>query len=216
MLRLTLIALVLSSPQLASADCAMVGLTPKVLAPANTPITGGIVVGSVGLVGGKLEKGDIAVQPGWKLKQGKPTIKTIAPGLALYSVPAAGELFDAAGKSLLTFTVATGKPVSAPAVTTATHTGKAGGYHTPERVELELASPLPASAVAVILTDAKGTPRSWWKVEAASKKIYGFYQTDCTPLPNGTQMSKPGDTIKIQYVDAGGAVSPLSAAITIK
>jgi hypothetical protein len=217
MLRLALIALVLSFPQLAGADCAMVGLTPKVLTPANTTITGGVVVGSVGLDGGKLETGEIAVQKGWKLKKGKPTITTLAPGLALYSAPADDELFDAAGTSLLKFKVATTKSaLTALTITKATHSGKSGGYHTPERVRLDLASPLPTSAVAVILTDAKGAPRSWWKVEAASKEIYGFYQSDCTPLPNGTQLSKPGDSIKIQYVDASGAVSPLSTAITIR
>lgn len=218
MLRLTLIALTLSTfhPLIASADCAMVGLTPKVLTPANTRVTGGVVVGSVELSGGKLEKGEIAVQKGWKLRKGKPTIKTIAPGLALYTATADDELFDASGKSLLKFKVGNTKPLPPPAVTKATHTGKAGGYHTPERVQLELASPLPATVVAVILTDAKGTAKSWWQVDPASKEIYAFYQRDCTPLPNGTQMSKPGDTIKIQYVDAGGELSALSTAITIK
>jgi hypothetical protein len=217
MLRRALIALTLSSSQVAGADCAMVGLTPKVLTPANTTVTGGVVVGSVGLDGGKLEKGDVAVQKDWKLTKGKPTIKTIAPGLALYrSAKVEDELFDAAGKSLLKFKVGDAKPFGPPAVTKATHSGKSGGYHTPERVKLELAYPPPADVVAVILTDAKGTAKSWWQVDPASKDVYAFYQSDCTPLPNGTQMSKPGDTIKIQYVHAGGELSALSVAITIK
>ncbi len=218
MLRLTLIALILGTSHLvASADCAMVGLAPMVLSPTNSTITAGVVVGSIGVQGATLEKGDVAVQQGWKLKRGKPTIKTIAPGLAIYSAPADDELFDAGGKSLYKFRVSTTKPtLAAPTVTRATHSGKRNGYHEPERVKLELASPLPTTVVAVILHDAKGTPRSWHTTSAGAKEIYGFYQMDCTPLPNGTVMSAVGDSIKISYVDASGAVSPPSAAITIK
>ena len=218
MLRLAWIALTLSTSHLvASADCAMVGLAPLVLSPINSTITGGVVVGSIGVQGAKLDKGDVAVQQAWKLEKGKPTIKTLAPGLALYSAPTDDELFDARGTSLFKFKVSTSKPaLTAPAVTKATHSGKRNGYHEPERVQLEFASPLPANVVAVILHDAKGTPRSWWAASAGAKQIYGFYQLDCTPLPNGTVMSAVGDSIKISYVDASGAVSPLSAAITIK
>lgn len=216
MLRLTLIALVLSSSHLAGADCDMVGLTPMVISPPASTITAGVVVGSIGLQRAKLEPGDVAVQPGWRLKKGKPAIKTIAPGLAIYGVTADDELFDAAGKSLFKIKVGKAAALPAPTVTKATHSGKRGGYHEPERVKLELASPLPPTAVAVILHDAKGTPRSWWTTSAGAKEIYGFYQLDCTPLPNGTVPSAVGDAIKISYVDAGGAVSPLSAAIMIK
>ncbi len=218
MLRLAVIALTLSTFQsVASADCAMVGLAPTVLSPTNSTITAGVVVGSIGVQGAKLEKGDVAVQKDWKLKKGKPTIKTIAPGLAIYNAPADDELFDASGKSLYKFKVSTTKPtLTAPTVTKATHSGKRNGYHEPERIQLEFASPLPANVVAVILHDVKGTPRSWWTTSAGAKQIYGFFQMDCVPLPNGTVMSAVGDSIKISYVDASGAVSPPSAAITIK
>lgn len=216
MLRLTLIALVLSSSHLANADCAMVGLAPQVLSPTASAITTGVVVGSMGLEGAKLEPGDTAVQPGWRLKKGKPTIKTIAPGLAVYGVTADDELFDASGKSLFKIKVGKPAPLAAPRLVKATHSGKRGGYHEPERIKVEFASPLPPTAVAVILHDAKGTPRSWWITSAGAKEIYGFFQFDCTPLPNGTVMSGVGDAIKVSYVDAGGAVSPLSAAVMIK
>jgi len=222
MLRLVLIAVTLATSQLASADCARVGLTPKVLTPENAAISigGGIVVGTVGLSDGKLDKGDTAVHPGWRFKGQSvtPVIKSIAPGLAIYQTVEEVELVDRLGTPLVKVKHANAKArtLPAPIVKAAKHSGKRGGYHTPERVTVELDKPLPAEVVAVVLLDAKtATPKSWWLVDASSRTIYGFVQLDCTPLPNGTVVSAVGDSIKVMYVDATGQVSAPSAAITI-
>src|SRR5687767_3216314 len=84
------ICAIVFAPATAAADCALMGLAPKVLSQPDTVLApeGGFVVGAVSIDRGSLEDGDIATQVSWKIKGPKdsivPMIETIAPGLAVY------------------------------------------------------------------------------------------------------------------------------------
>jgi hypothetical protein len=223
MLRFALIAsLVAVGPLTADADCASYGLAPKVLTPDGTtiPSTGGIVVAAVPLPQGRLEKGDPAVQPTWRYKGqvDKPTIVSLAPGLALMSVGRPTELVDGKGVSLIKVNGTKGSSTldAAPKVTAIRHVVNGmPSYHGSVHVVVDLAVPPPPDTVAVIVGDAKG-PRSWGLIkDPKSTSVEPYVQQYCEVLPNGTVASNPGDAVWVKFVDSAGRVSPASASIKI-
>lgn len=205
------------------ADCAVMGLAPKVVSAPDTitPADGGVVVAAVSEERGSLDPGDPAVQSSWRMRIGadliKPPIDMIAPGLAVYRIAAANtfkvELVD--GKQQVLASVRTkrssGDPTPAPKIKRAwfveRHSRHGGAAVT---VELEDA---PAGMIALVLADDKGKPRSW--TLAGGTVLSPYAQADCAPLPNGTVPSKAGDKITLFWVDAMGRASLASKPITV-
>lgn len=211
-------------PTTARADCAEWGLAPKVLTPPNTVIAadGGIVVAAMPEARGKLDKGDPAVQPSWKIQVGgdslKPPIELIAPGLAVYRVAVANafkiELTDG-GQALVTVKPSRvrGDALAAPKIKRVTFEPRKL-RHGAEKVVVELAEAAPAGVVAMVLADADGKPRSWGAVSGgATVDAYGA--PECQALPNGTVASKAGDKVVLLFVDAAGRVSAPTAPVAI-
>lgn len=215
--------LTLLTPATASADCMAVGLEMKIMnAGVTLPADGAFIVAAVQQGHGRLDPGDITVHSDWKLQvDGRalaPKIDTVAPGLSLYRLggrAGALQLEDGSGASLATGkAVAAGRtPFPAPVVKKLTYT--AGGYHRSEAVTAELDGAVPGGAVAIIMTDDKGTPRSFGFV-TAGQPVMPYLHTYCGTLPNGTVVSKPGDKVKLAWVDEAGRVSPASKVIEVR
>lgn len=216
---LALLALLL--PAAADADCALIGLTPKVLSAPDVAIAdgGGIVVGAVSEDRAPLDNGDIAVQTDWKFVVPKgtitPAIESLAPGLAVYKTTAdTVELQNATGEALAKATRAAKRDkLAAPKI-------KEIRYDAPisrrsvVKVEVTLDGTAPPGAIALVLADAKGKARSWTKAEGTV--LTPYYQRDCLALPNGTQPSKKGDRVTLFWVDASGRKSAFTKPMTIK
>lgn len=210
-------------PTYADADCAMMGLAPKVLTQPDTVLApdGGIVVAAVSVERGSLEDGDHAVQSKWKLVAPKaaivPTIDKLAPGLAVYSSKNADafELHDDNNTALVKATrstIARGK-LDAPKVKTIKYDAPLSRRMV-KRIEVVLDGPKPPGVIALVLADAKGKPKSWGLAEGAV--FYPYLQRDCLTLPNGTQPSAKGDKVTLFWVDESGRKSAFTKPMTIK
>lgn len=228
-MRLAVVAALLAAasvPRAAAGDCAFVGLTPKVITPADTvvPGDGGIVVAAMPDGHGQLAPGDAAVRS-WKLRIGgdtvKPPVDVIAPGLAVYRVAAANvfkvELVTETGEVVATVKASrtTGEALPAPSIKRARFE-RVGNRHVSQHVAVELAGARPAHVVALVLADAKGTPKSWTTIADATTEIFPYNARDCQALPNGTTPTKSGDTVTAFWVDAGGRRSPASKPIVVE
>lgn len=217
-----LVLLVLLVPAHAAADCALVGLVPKVLTKPDATLAadGGIVVGAVPEDRGPLDDGDVVVQPAWKFVVPKgtitPAITALAPGLAVYRASTDTLVLQNAKAETLakaTRTSETPAKLAAPAV-------KSIKYDAPlsrrsiQRVEVTLAGTPPPGVIALVLADAKGTPRSWGP--AVGGVFYPYLQRDCLVLPNGTVPSKKGDKVTLFWVDEHGRTSAVTKPLVIK
>ena len=199
----------------------MIGLVPKVLSAPDLalPENGGIVVGAVAEDRGPLESGDIAIQKDWKfvVPRGtiEPAIDSLAPGLAVYKTSAdTVELQNAKGETLAKATRA-GKrdKLAAPKVKTLKYDAPLS-RRSIVRIEVTLDGPAPAGAIALVLADAAGKPKSWGPVAGAV--LYPYLQRDCLTLPNGTEPSKKGDKVTLFWVDEAGRKSAYTKPMTIK
>jgi hypothetical protein len=224
-MKLALVTLLALAPD-AHADCAVSGLAARVLTPPGTvvPGDGGIVVGALNDHSGKLEPGDAAVQPGWRLRVGsdliKPPIAPIAPGLAVYRV-AVANAFDAKLEDDQHTVIATVKParrggdaLAVPAIKRIWYVEQHNRRGSGTAVTLELAGDAPAGAVALVLADAKGTPRSW--TVAGGTTLSPFSSPVCAALPNGTIPSKAGDKVTLFWLGADGRVSPITKPLLVE
>ncbi|MDQ3339227.1 MAG: hypothetical protein M4D80_29035 [Myxococcota bacterium] len=218
----SLALLVLLIPAQASADCALMGLVPKVLTADAAVLApgGGIVVGAVSEDRGSLESGDIAIQKAWTFVVPKgtitPAIESLAPGLAVYKTSAdAFELKNEKGDVLATATRTDTKrdKLAAPKVKTLKYDAPMS-RRSIVRVEVTVDGGAPAGAIALVLADAKGTPKSWGPT--AGSVFYPYLQRDCLTLPNGTVPSKKGDKVTLFWVDAHGRKSAFTKPMTIK
>ena len=202
----------------------MYGLAPKVLTPAGTvvPGDGGIVVAAVAEQRGKLDPGDAAVRPDWRLRVGsdviKPPIATIAPGLAVYRV-AVANAYDAKLEDGAHAVVATVKPARRGGDALPAPRFKRIWYaeqhsrHGNSAVSVELDGEAPAGAIALVLADAHGVARSWTRTGGLVLSPYS--SPDCVALPNGTIPSKDGDRVTLFWLGADGRVSPATPPIAI-
>lgn len=212
------------APSLAHADCARWGLSPKILTPASAlvPREGGVVVAAIPDAHGPLDPGDAAVQAGWRIHSGsdsvKPPVDVLAPGLAVYRVAVANafkvELSN--GDAVLATVRPTRDrldPLAAPKVTRVWFE-QSTSRHSTTRVGVELDGDAPSGAVALVMADDQGVPRSWTLASAGSK-LYAYSAGDCLPLPNGTIASKAGDKITLFWVDGVGRKSAATKPIQI-
>lgn len=211
-----------SIPAQAAADCALVGLVPKVLTKPDAVIAadGGIVVGAVSEDRGPMESGDIAVQPTWKFVVPKgtitPAIETLAPGLASYRASyEVLELHDDKGATLAKVDkIADPRAkLDAPKVKTIKYDAPMS-RRSVVRIEVTLHGAPPAGVIALVLADAKGTPKSWGPASGAV--FYPYLQRDCLTLPNGTIPSRKGDKVTLFWVDGSGRKSAFTKPMTIK
>ncbi len=218
-----LLALSLSLATEAQAKCAMVEIAAKPLTPANTAIApgGGILVGLTynGRNGGERD----VEQPTWRIKQGSkssaPTIKVLAPGLAVYEITGAGSLLDAKGKTLVT--VKGGKPLpklATPTLKTAAATSDEGTsrWGSSSTLEIETTADAPPGVVGVIVYQA-GKPIHWEAFEKDGSKRATTFRSGghCSNDMPGTSVPTTGD-VTVAWFDASGRVSAPSAALAIK
>lgn len=222
-MKLLLAAMLALVPAQARAECMAYGLAAKVATPNATtlPVDGGIVVHAEPVAGANLDPGDPSLVADWKWKGGgKPVVVNLAPGLSVIRAPRTpgkGELVDGKGVSKVTIktsselrdTLAAPKP---KAVRHSTRQGRRGG----EDVEVELAAAPPKSALAIVLLDDKAKPKSWrFLGETTLTTVAGYAQGGCIALPNGTRVSKPGDLVRVAFVDDAGRMSAVSAPIKV-
>ena len=222
-MKLVLLALAALTAE-AHADCMMYGLAPKVLTPAGTvvPGDGGIVVAAVAEPRGKLDPGDAAVVPAWRLRVGsdviKPPIAMIAPGLAVYRVAVANaydaKLEDGAHAVVATVKPARrgGDPLPAPKLKRIWFVEQ-HSRHGGSAVNVELDGDTPAGAIALVLADSKGNARSW--THAGGTTLSPYASPDCVALPNGTIPSQAGDRVTLFWLGADGRVSPATQPLAI-
>ncbi|MBL0218575.1 MAG: hypothetical protein IPQ07_32445 [Myxococcales bacterium] len=205
----------------AAAKCAMSHLRPEVLSTDEIAPGGGIVVATEQASYDEPDEGD-AVQPTWQLEIGgtrsAPKIDTLAPGLAVYRVPAsatAATLFD--GKTVrgkITIGTTKAAALAAPKVKGIRH-DKSMGRRASAYTTVTLDGAPPAGMVALVLTDAKGTPRSFGVVEDGAAELRVYAHSRCGVVPNNTVESKIGDKVKLFWVDRNGRKSPVSKIVTI-
>ena len=208
------VACLLATPALAAADCAMLGLVPKVLNDGSTiTADGGFVVAAVSEDRGPIAKGDVAADTGWLLgKKQKPAVIKLAPGLAVYQTGGvATELLDGTKPVARLAGVAKRDRLEAPKVTTILYEHRRGRRMV-SRVIVQLET-VPPGAVALVLADDKGKPRSFGLVKGTT--VDAFLSRDCLVLPNGTVPSETGDSVKLAFVDDAGRLSASTAAIKI-
>ena len=215
-----LTAFALISPGMAEAKCAMSHLRPQVLT-TQASAGGGIVVATEQVPYDVKDEGD-AVQPTWKLQIGGatsvPKIDVIAPGLAVYRLPAAAgdaTLLDGTTVIAKVTTIRT-QPVQlvAPKVKGVRHE-KTVGRRSSAYTIVALDGAVPAGVVAMVLADTKGKARSFGLVEAGAKEITVYAHGRCGVVPNDSVESKPGDKVTLFWVDASGRVSPATKAVTV-
>jgi hypothetical protein len=214
-----------SSPAEA-APCAITGLSPKVLSrPGVTiPSDGGIVVAAESGPGGKLAGGEVAEQKGWRfrVRSGRiaPTsIDIIAPGLAVYRLPAradAAVLEDDAHAVVARAQLSKdARPrLPAPKIKQVLYAVSRGGRRTSTMVTAELDGTAPSDAVALVIADASGKPRSWAHAQGGSS-LWLYAGGGCSMKPAGTEISNPGDKVILFWVDAAGRTSAPTKALTV-
>lgn len=210
----------------AEAKCARWGLAPNVLTPrdAAIPPDGGILVGAEDSEDGSLDDGDVAHQPGWRLRIGSrvatPTLTALAPGLVVYRLPADAvdaQLIDDKRQLVGKVTVGGKTPaLAAPKLKRLRYEARLG-RRASARLTVELAGPAPAGAVALVIADASGNKaRSWGRVAAAGDTtVPGYDRGRCRVLPNGTIESKPGDRVTAFWVDGAGRRSRTSPPMVV-
>lgn len=205
-------------PATSDAKCAMYGLAPSVLSTSGV-----VVVGYQDEPSGRLEEGDVAMQTGWRFRDGgrvvTPKLDALAPGLAVYRLPAnptgTVTLEDDRQKTIVTLGATT-----KPAGHKAPRANKIGleqafGRRPYARVTVELDGKAPDRAVALVLADAKGNPMSWGRVTAGASSVVVHSAGRCRALPNGTQAPSVNQKVTLFWVDDAGAKSPLSKASSV-
>ncbi len=219
---LALASLLASIPSAADAYCKSVtGLAPSIASPSgfDLPPDGGIVVGAFG-ADVPLPTGDPAVQSGWRIRTDAgpetPRMVTLAPGLVAYRSAARSgriELENDQGESLAWVSATRRKqPMLAAPDPTAAEVVFGGGT---VRIGVELATKAPKEAIALVLADSKGTPRSWSLVQRGSTQQHAYAQNRCQVVPNGSVLSQAGEQVTLFWVDNAGRVSRASKPIPL-
>lgn len=206
----------------AAEPCPMYELTPEVVRPtAEVVADGGLVVIEISRMSdGKLEK-DVSK---WQTRAGKLAaleLTAVAPGLSIAKPPKGAIAFtiESSGKVKGRAKLLAKAPALLPAPSIAAiRSGSSTGKHVTRFVTVELATPAPKGAIAMVVVDAKGTALSWGLTgdNAAQVVVYSTEGGCVTRFPNGTQIAQPGDKITAFWIDATGRRSPASAAVVVK
>jgi len=216
----------------AAGPCAIRPLVPMVMTPSNTTIRplGGVVVGLAQF--GFDQVGEGLVQSRWKFHEGSryvaPTIRTIAPGLAVYEPPPGTgtmklvEVRKDGQRVLVAVRRTIDKPSPLPKLVlrAARHRhDRALGPRGYDRttVEIDLAAPPPVGAIAVLLYAGGKTPRvaSW--VETTPGRSLTIYHSPgrCETQIPGFVDTAPGTRVSVAWLDASGWLSPRSNEVVV-
>lgn len=167
-----------------------------------------------------LPTGDPAVQTGWRVRTvagiETPSLATLAPGLVVYRSAARSgriELENDQGESLAWVRATRRKQpaLAAPDVTSAEVVFAGGTVH----IGVELATKAPKEAIALVLADSKGTPRSWSLARPGWTTQNAYAQNRCAVVPNGSVLSQAGEKVRFFWVDRAGRVSRASQLIAL-
>jgi hypothetical protein len=224
MLRLLLcvgaVALLASDAQ---SKCLRLPMKPVVLTKADAKISpGGGVLVAIGY--GKQDEPEVrsVEQRGWRFKHGgqatEPVIKVLAPGLAVYEVPADQATLVDAKRELIKVSRMTNAAMGVPKPTLHSATATQGSDDprwTPStRLVLKLSSPVPANVMGMIVY-VGGKPVTWTVVGRDSKSIDFASGGHCANDIPGSSVPTSGD-ITVAWLDAHGRVSVQSSPYTIK
>jgi len=209
------------SSKVAAGDCAMIEYRPDVLTPAATNLGphGGVVIAQLAFA----ERVTETRSETWRFRTGShttpPAITTLAPGLAVYTpslrnasvVLEAGDHKDLVAVSAIGGSIA---ELAAPAIKVVKF-AESRGRHSSASGWAELTGDPPDGAVALVVFDKAGKARSFGTVVKNAKQVTIYSSSDCGgPFP-GTIVSKPGDEIRLAWVDARGALSKQTGAIRV-
>ncbi len=202
------------------AKCAMSHLRPKVVSAQAIVAGGGILVATEQVPYSVKDEGD-ATQPTWRLvvngSKTAPTLDTLAPGLVVYRVTTAGDASLVDGANVIAkVTASKSNPatLAAPKVKSI-RADKTLGRRASSYTRVTLDGAPPAGAVALVLTDAKGTARSFGLVGGIGPEVTVYEHSRCGVVPNDTVESSIGDKVKVFWVDQSGRVSPASKTTTV-
>lgn len=205
-----------------SAKCAMVSITAAPLTAKNASVgTGGVVVGMTynGREGGRGQGVD---KTGFKFKQGakevEPTIRVIAPSLAVYEFTGdSATLVDSKSKPLISVKHGKdGAPLTAPVIKSAiggTEGSDMEKWGSSSHLTVELSSDAPAGAIGMIIYQG-GKAQNWSLFEAKSKSFRFNSGGHCSNDLPDTLVPTTGE-LTVAYFDGSGRVSPPSKAIKI-
>ncbi len=206
----------------ASAEpCPMYELMPEVLRPnAEVVADGGLVVIEISKMVDTKSISDVST---WKTRAGKLAalaLTPIAPGLSIAKPPKGATAFtiEDGAKMKGKARVLAKAPALLPAPSIGAITsGATTSKHITRFVTVDLASPAPKGAIAMVVADAKGVALSWGPTTDAAKQVVVYStQGGCvTRFPNGTQIAQPGDKITAFWIDATGRKSPASTPATV-
>ncbi len=223
-----LLTLVPTASTLAS-PCSIQGLEPTVAhrsSPAPVSANGGFVVMAVTTRDGHIEPtaNDVAAKTTWQLRSGgtlvKPVIDVLAPGLAVYRLPAgATSVTLEDGKTVLDQVAVATKtdkraPLDPPKVTSIKRE-ETHARHPTTSIVIELAQAAPPQAVALVVADVKLKALAWGQPSGTSVMVYNT-GGGCRIPPAGTIASSVGDKVVMFWVDEVGHVSPATQPFIVK
>lgn len=212
-----LVLLVVLAPQIADAFCASPSaVAPLVVTDKAVAADGGIVVITEGRA---VENPPPRQRVRIDGKTSAPNAVALAPGLVLYRLPAGTKTAEVVeGKTVVAKVTVAAKvpaPLAAPRVK-AIASRIDVGRKTQQRSEVTLADPVPAGAMALVVTDARdGHALTFGMPYAGASAVRVYYHFGCGTVPEGMAMPMMGDQVKLHWVDASGRVSPETPALTV-
>lgn len=220
MLRVALAAFVLAPLTAAAKPCPIPSWHPVVAKSTTTANDHGFLVmaepgfGSA-KSGSRPLAGDAAIDPAWRVNATVPTIDTLAPGLAVYRIPAASKgwarLTDHEGNVVGEATVGHRAPPPRPAaksIVRATNVGR----RTSTTVTVAMDS-VPSGVVALVVATPAGKPLTWGRAGAS---VIAFANGSCTGSIPGTTAPEAGDKVTLHWVDEAGRLSAASDPLVVK
>jgi hypothetical protein len=218
----------LATPAVAG-PCAISGLvaTPVTLIDTTIEDGGGIIVAAMpGPYSQRKPGDDVLRPPSWRLRAGKalvsPTIDVVAPGLAVYRLPAGDGAVSLVDGTQTIVTVrrsadrgASVLPAPMPTSVEVEHTTGFRGSQN-ERVLVHLIAPAPRGAVVMIAYGADGKVRSWGPLQQDAREVVVYTSAGrCqTPQPE-IVASQVGDRITVAWLDLSGRLSARSGEVEV-
>jgi hypothetical protein len=200
--------------------CAMRGIPTQALTPANGTVAkdGGVVVWTEDAA----KAPALTFSDGKQKKPAKPTV--LGVGLVVYPVPGTGTwtLDDANKVTIVKVTAGAGaKPLDAPKINWVKYASQTSRRGTSEWVTVQLKGEAPAGAVALVVFDDKGQPKSFGKYEGATDPASGppvltvYSSGSCLVSSDGTLPTNRDDKVQLAWLDASGRLSAKTSA-TVK
>jgi hypothetical protein len=232
-------AVAIASPAVAM-PCPVSGLEAKVMTPADAVIEdgGGIIVRAVTGANYDPKSHDVLHPASWRLVDGRARdaigaraseraggliVEVVAPGLAVYRVPAgsgAVSLVDG-DRTLVTVQRSPDRDASLLPAPMPVWIGWSQDRHAfrgmrAVRIFARLIGPAPRGAVAMVAFGADGKARSWGDVSANATDVVVFASPGPCQFPaEGVVESRPGEQITVAWLDASGRLSARSAPVEI-